>query len=134
MKECCKLTHWEFGVKMLSKCKKIVYSLTLIVDIDIANCWDWSVNKNFVVSLKTKVLTARKFRFASFTNNCLKWSTNKQSWSAKRQSYTTRLLIRTMISHVFHKVTSYIHLSSIQYTAAFSLLKIYFRCVHKIFC
>ena len=71
---------------MLSKCKKIVYSLTLIVDIDIANCWDWSGNRNFVVPQKTKVLTAGKFWFADFTYNCLKWSTKRQSQSAKIQS------------------------------------------------
>ena len=27
--ECCKLPHWGFGAKTLSKCKKIAYSLTL---------------------------------------------------------------------------------------------------------
>ena len=29
MGECCKSPHWGFGAKMLSKRKKIMYSLTL---------------------------------------------------------------------------------------------------------
>ena len=46
----------------------------------------WSVNRNFVVSSKTKILTKGKFWFANFTKSYLKWSAKKQSRSTNRES------------------------------------------------
>ena len=45
-----------------------------------ANCWAWSVNRNFVDSVKRKILTEGKFWFTNFTKNSLKWSAKRQSW------------------------------------------------------
>ena len=58
MEESCKLPHSEFGAKMLSKCKKIVYSLTLF---GVRYKGIVKTNRNFVVSLKAKILTEGKF-------------------------------------------------------------------------
>ena len=120
--------------KMLSKYKKIVYSLTLfgerykqivtlttftdssknslqllnqlffsklclifgllVYSFKYTEIWQaWSVNWNFVVSLKTKILTERKFWFANFTKICLMWSAKRQ---VDPRIATLRSLIRTL--------------------------------------
>ena len=59
------------GCKMLPKCKKIVYNLRLM-QYDIGNHRAWSVNRNFLVSLKTDVSTEGKFWFTIFFKKMLK--------------------------------------------------------------
>ena len=51
------------------------------------NCRAWNVNRNFVVSLKAKILAEWKFWLVNFTKKCLKWSMKRQTWSANRDSW-----------------------------------------------
>ena len=55
------------------------------------NCWAGRVNKNFVVFLKTKILTEGKFWFANFSRIKKKWSTKQQSPLVNRNSQITNL-------------------------------------------
>ena len=43
-----------------------------------SNCWAWSVNRNFVVSVKIKILTEEKLWFWCYTKNWLKWFAKKK--------------------------------------------------------
>ena len=55
------------------------------------NCWAGRVNKNFVVFLKTKILTEGKSWFANFSRIKKKWSTKQQSPLVNRNSQITNL-------------------------------------------
>ena len=49
--------------------------------------WAWRVNRNFVFSLKTKILTEGKFWFPNFTKNGLKRSAKRRSRSVNYDSW-----------------------------------------------
>ena len=71
---------------MLSKCKKIAYSLALFGVKYISDLSSLSLNRNFVVSLEYKNSNRRKVLICKFHKNCLKRSTKRQIRSANCDS------------------------------------------------
>ena len=68
-----------FMISLNYKIKILVYSFKYA-----GMWWVWSLNKDFMFSQKSKILTKGKFWFTNFTKNCLKWYTKRQSWSTNQ--------------------------------------------------
>ena len=103
MGEHFKPPHWGFGAKMLSKCKKIVYSSTLFgvrykrfVELE---C------KQKLCGFPEKNCNRRKVLIREFYKNYLKWSVKRQI--SDPQIAIRGSLIQTLVNHQNKELTSH---------------------------
>ena len=110
---------------MLSKCKKIAYSLALFGVKYISDLSSLSLNRNFVVSLEYKNSNRRKVLICKFHKNCLKWSAKRQIRSANRDS---------RIANSNPVITGRHFLYKFSVTQRFDAIVIMLRSLKQVFC